>query len=124
MIVDDFFRKLERKTEMDLLNQANQAAFRAQNQALSSLTNPKAGLLNYGAIAREVLWFFSALIIGFLLGYLFFELFIICLADLKKDLIDLLFLTDSNFIYFLSAICFIGVYICRLTVWALKLVKS
>lgn len=123
MIVDDFFRKLERKTEMDLLNQANQTAYRAQNQTISSLTKPQLGVLKYKVLAREVLWFFSALAIGFIIGYLFYEIFVICLKDVKKDLINLLFQNDSNFIYFLSAVCFLGVYITRLTIWALKLIK-
>jgi hypothetical protein len=123
MIVGDLFRKLEKKTEMDLLNQATQTAFRVQNQSLSNITQPKIGFINYKVIAREVLWFFTALAIGFIIGYLFYELFSIWLVDVKKDLINLLFMNESNFIYFLSAVSFLGVYITRLTVWALKLIQ-
>jgi hypothetical protein len=123
MIVDDLFRKLERKTEMDLLNQATQTAFKAQNKAIGNVTNPKKGLINFVVLAREFLWFFAALAIGFIIGFLFYELFSFWLMDAKKDLISMLFITESNFLYFLSAICFLGVYIIRLTIWALKLVQ-
>ena len=123
MIVDDLFRKLERKTESDLLNRTTQTAFGAQNKAISGILSPKKGAFNPVVIAREFLWFFVSVAIGFILGFLFYELFSFLLLDVKNELINLFFMSQSNFIYFLSAICFCGVYIVRLTIWALKLVK-
>jgi hypothetical protein len=123
MIVDDLFRKLERKTESDLLNRTTQTAFSAQNKAISGILSPKKGAFNPVVIAREFLWFFVSVAIGFILGFLFYELFSFLLLDVKNELINLFFMSQSNFIYFLSAICFFGVYIVRLTIWALKLVK-
>jgi hypothetical protein len=123
MIVDDLFRKLERKTESDLLNRTTQTAFSAQNKAISGILSPKKGAFNPVVIAREFLWFFVSVAIGFILGFLFYELFSFLLLDVKNELINLFFMSQSNFIYFLSAISFCGVYIVRLTIWALKLVK-
>jgi hypothetical protein len=122
MVVDELFKKLEKKTERDLLNQASRSAFMAQTQAVSKITNSKLQLKNI-KIATEVLWFFAALAIGFLMGYLFYELFSIWLPETKNDLIKMLFITKSNFIYFLSAISIVGVYITRLIIWALKLLQ-
>ena len=123
MIVDELFRKLERKTESDLLNRTTQTAFGAQNKAISGILSPKKGAFNPVVIAREFLWFFVSVAIGFILGFLFYELFSFLLLDVKNELINLFFMSQSNFIYFLSATCFCGVYIVRLTIWALKLVK-
>ncbi len=122
MVVDELFKRLEKKTERDLLNQTTQTVFRAQTQALTSVNNPKT-LLKKIKIAGEVLWFFAALAIGFLIGCVFYEIFSIWIPDGKKVLISLLFEKDSNFFYFLSAISVLGVYISRLTIWALKLIQ-
>jgi hypothetical protein len=54
------------------------------------------------------------------MGYLFFELCTIWLPDTKKDLVTLLMGNDANFIYLLSGISFVGVYVTRLTIWALS----
>lgn len=122
MVVDELFKKLEKKTERDLLNQANRTAFMAQSQAVSKITNPKLQLKKV-KMATEVLWFFAALAIGLLLGYLFYELFSIWLPETKNDLIKMLFISKANFIYFLSAVSIVGVYVTRITIWALKLLQ-
>ena len=122
MVVDELFKKLEKKTERDLLNQVNQAAYRAQTQSVSNITSPKL-LLKKVKIATELLWFFAALAIGFIVGYLFYELFLIWLPETKNDLIKMLFITKANFIYFLSGISIAGVYVTRITIWALKLLQ-
>lgn len=123
MVVDELFKKLEKKTERDLLNRATQTAFRAQTQAVKGVTNPKNHLKKLKT-ATEVLWFFASLAIGFLMGCVFYEIFSTWIPDGKKVLISFLFEKDSNFFYFLSGISVLGVYITRLTIWALKLIQQ
>jgi hypothetical protein len=122
MAVDEIFKKLERKTERDLLRQATRNVQKAHTSAFSTVTDP-VSFLKKKNIAGEVIWFFSALAIGFLMGYLFYEIFSTWLPEAKKNMVTLLLQSDSNFIYFLAAVSFIGVYITRLTIWALSLLQ-
>ena len=122
MAVEEIFKKLERKTEKDLLRQATRNVQKAHSTVFKTVTDP-ARFLKQKNIAREVLWFFSALAMGFLMGYLFYEIFSTWLPEAKKDLVNQLLQSDSNFIYFLAAVCFVGVYVTRLTIWALNLLR-
>jgi hypothetical protein len=123
VVVDELFKRLQKQTEMDLLNQATQSALRSQNKLITSVVNPKLNLKKI-RLASEVLWFFAALAIGLIMGYLFYELFLILLPDVKTELVKSFFTTETNFIYFLMAISVVGVYIARLTTWALKFTQE
>lgn len=120
MAVEEIFRKLERQTERELMQHATRMGYQAQIRMNQKIQNPTVSL-NNKKIAREVIWFFAAVAIGFIMGYLFYEVFTTWLPDVKKDLIVLLLQSEANFIYFLSALCFVGVYVCRATMWALSL---
>jgi hypothetical protein len=120
MEVGEIFKQLERQTEQDLLRRANRANYKAQAKFYENISNPKYLLLKK-TIASEVIWFFAAVAIGFLMGYLFYEVISMWLLEIKTHLITQFLLSNANLLYFLSALSFIGVYICRLTVWALSL---
>jgi hypothetical protein len=122
MPVEEIFRKLQRKTETDLLRQATRNAFQAHAKAYSGVTNPVSFVRNK-KIAREVLWFFASIAIGFLMGFIFYEIFSVWLPDAKKELVDLFLDSDSNLIYFLSFVSVAGVYVTRLTIWALSFLQ-
>lgn len=120
MAVDEMFRKLEKQAEMDLYNKAMRSSLDAKTKIYNNLSAPEI-LLKKKQIAKEVLWFFAALFIGFLTGYLLFELFSILLPEIKNEIISIYLQSNMNFIYALSLVCFIGVYISRIVVWSLNL---
>lgn len=120
MVVGEMFKKLEKQVEMDLYSRSMRSSLYAQTKIFDNFSNPQI-LFKKKQIAKEVIWFFTALCIGFLMGYLFFELFALALPEVKKEIISLYLQSNMNFIYFLSFISFIGVYISRLVVWSLNL---
>ena len=120
MVVQELFKNIERKSEADLFRKATRLTFEGQSKIYNKFSNPLI-LYKKKKIAKEVLWFFASIAIGFLMGYLFFELFVIALPVVKNDIILHFLNSNLNFIYFLSFISFIGVYISRLVVWALNL---
>ncbi|MCD6066909.1 MAG: hypothetical protein K0S33_1735 [Bacteroidetes bacterium] len=119
MAVGEIFKQLEKQTEQDLLRRANRITYQAQSKFYENLSDSKS-LLRKKVIAREVIWFFASVAIGFLMGYLFYEIFTTWFPEIKTPLIKQFLQTNANFLYFLSALSFIGVYICRATVWALS----
>lgn len=120
MPVGELFKRLERQTEMDLLSKASQIGINAQTNIYSNLSNPEL-LFKKKKIAKEIIWFFASVAIGFLMGYLFYELCGILLPEVKENIVTHFLQSNLNFIYFLSFISFLGVYITRLIVWALNL---
>jgi hypothetical protein len=120
MAVGEMFKQLEKQSEMDLYNRAVRSSLDAQSRIYSNVSSSEI-LFKKKQIAKEVLWFFAALCIGFLMGYLFFELFAIILPDIKNEIISMYLQSNMNFIYALSFVCFIGVYVSRIVIWALNL---
>jgi hypothetical protein len=120
MAVEEIFKQLERQTERDLLRQATRITHAAHANVYGQLNNSQ-NLLKKKLIATELVWFFAAVAIGFLTGYLFYEILSVWLPAIKKDLIDFFLHSNANLIYLLSGVSFIGVYVCRLTIWALSL---
>jgi hypothetical protein len=120
MAVGEIFKKLEKQVELDLHNRAMRTSLDAKTKIYNNLSTPEI-LFKKKQIAKEILWFFAALCIGFLMGYLFFELFAILLPDIKNEIISIYLHSNMNFIYALSIVCFIGVYVSRLVVWSLNL---
>ena len=120
MVVQELFKNIERKSEADLFRKATRLTFEGQSKIYGKFSNPST-LYKKKNIAKEVIWFFVSIAIGFLMGYLFFELFVISLPGIKNDIIFHFLNSNLNFIYFLSIICFVGVYISRLVVWAFNL---
>tara|TARA_B110000285_G_C14818505_1_gene465352 strand:+ start:362 stop:733 length:372 start_codon:yes stop_codon:yes gene_type:complete len=119
MSVDRLFRQLERRTERDLYRKTYSAAFKSQQSLTNNMgANLKAS--RWKKIAKEVFWFFTSVFLGFLLGYLLFELFSILIPTLKNDLVTYLSGHDANLYYLVSFICFLGVYVVRLIIWSLK----
>lgn len=71
-------------------------------------------------IALEVVWFFASVIIGFVLGYILTETLLQAFPDYFNQLNNLLGREPLHVFYLLSGINFAGVYITRITIWALK----
>ena len=73
-------------------------------------------------IAIEVLWFFGAAIIGFITAFIVFYLIGEFLTSVFVEYVKQL---DSmtKFYFWIFLFCFIGVYVARLLVWAIKMVS-
>ena len=119
MGIDRLFKQLERRTERDLYRKTYRAAFKSQQ----SLTNNIGSTIKASRsrrVAKEVFWFFSSVFLGFLLGYLFFELFSILIPELKSELVYYFGGQDSYLYYVFSCMSFIGIYVVRMIVWSLN----
>ncbi|PLX14894.1 MAG: hypothetical protein C0599_17870 [Salinivirgaceae bacterium] len=71
-------------------------------------------------VAREILWFFASILIGFLLGFIFYSI----IAHFYYDfLVKASHVMGSviNFYYFLFIVAFVGIYVVRAVNWAIKL---
>ena len=72
-------------------------------------------------MAIEILWFFGAALIAFLAGFLVFYLIGEFLTEIFVDFITKLG-SITKFYYWIFLFCFIGVYVARIIVWAIKMV--
>ena len=77
--------------------------------------------VNKKRIAIEVLWIFGAAFIAFITAFLVFYLIGQFMTDVFVEFIEKL---DSmtKFYFWIFLFCFIGVYVARLIVWAVKTV--
>lgn len=123
MRVDRFFKSLERRTERDLYRKAFKATLKSQKDVYESVSG---GVKKEKRkkFAFEVLWFFISILIGLVVGYTVYELVKSFSMSFTRDLISFLKFSNIEFIYLLSLISFIGVYIARITIWALKLISN
>lgn len=123
MRVDRFFKSLERRTERDLYRKAFKATLKSQKDVYESVSG---GVKKEKRkkFAFEVLWFFISILIGLVVGYTVYELVKSFSMSFTRDLISFLKFSNIEFIYFLSLISFIGVYMARITIWALKLISN
>lgn len=123
MAVDKFFKSLERRTERDLYRKA----FKATRKSQQDIYNVLSGGVKKERrkkLAREILWFFLSIVVGFTIGYTVYELVLSFSTSFTRDLTDYLQFTKIELIYLLSLVCFLGVYVARLTVWALNLISE
>ena len=123
MRVDRFFKSLERRTERDLYRKAFKATLKSQKDVYESVSG---GVKKEKRkkFAFEVLWFFISILIGLVVGYTVYELVKSFSMSFTRDLISFLKFSNIEFIYLLSLISFIGVYLSRITIWALKLISN
>ena len=123
MRVDRFFKSLERRTERDLYRKAFKATLKSQKDVYESVSG---GVKKEKRkkFALEVLWFFISILIGLVVGYTVYELVKSFSMSFTRDLISFLKFSNIEFIYLLSSISFIGVYMARITIWALKLISN
>ena len=123
MRVDRFFKSLERRTERDLYRKAFKATLKSQKDVYESVSG---GVKKEKRkkLAFEVLWFFISILIGLVVGYTVYELVKSFSMSFTRDLISFLKFSNIEFIYLLSLISFIGVYMARITIWALKLISN
>jgi len=121
--VDRFFKSLERRTERDLYRKAFKATLKSQKDVYESVSG---GVKKEKRkkFAFEVLWFFISILIGLVVGYTVYELVKSFSMSFTRDLISFLKFSNIEFIYLLSLISFIGVYMARITIWALKLISN
>lgn len=120
MAVDDLFRTLERRTEQDLYRLTFRMTASTQNELLQQIEANRKALMRR-QIATETLWFFASLLIGFFLGYASHEAMTVLAPGTYKTLLHFFTNKVNHVLYFLCVLCFLGVYITRLTIWALKL---
>ncbi len=111
---------------MALAKVASNSAFKQSKDLTGGLDKKifKAGYKFKGGMRRlavEVLWFFGAAMIAFLAGFLVFYLIGEFLTSTFVEYVKQL---DSmtKFYFWIFLFCFIGVYIARLLVWAIKMV--
>jgi cytochrome bd-type quinol oxidase subunit 2 len=120
MSVDNLFKAIERRTEQDLYRMSFRAVATTQRELVEQIeANRKA--MQRKRIATEVLWFFGAALIGLLLGYIANETLTAVAPALRQQLAGFWFKKDVNVFYFLSALGFLGVYVVRMTIWALRM---
>lgn len=120
MAVDKLFKQMERRTERDLYRKTFTMARKSQKNLVSTI-GEGAKASKWKKFAKEVFWFFMSLILGFLIGYMVFEIMGIAAPSWQSNLISYFGGDFWSLIYFLSLICFIGVYITRIFIWALNL---
>jgi|GEM_PF-1997257 len=119
MSVDNLFRTIERRTEQDLYRMTFRMTASTQAELMKQIEeNRKA--LRWKRVATEVLWFFASAALGLLLGYILNETLLAAAPGLRQK-IAVIVKKDDYVFYLLSLLCFIGVYITRVTIWALKL---
>lgn len=123
MAVDRFFKSLERRTERDLYRKAFKATLKSQQGIYDSISG---GVKKERRrkIAIEVLWFFISILISFVIGYTIFELVKSFSRPFTIDLLQFMKFSPIEFIYFLSLVSFVGVYMARITIWAMKLISG
>ena len=123
MAVDKFFKSLERRTERDLYRKAYKATRKSQQDVYNVLSG---GVKKEKRkkLAKEILWFFVSIAIGFAIGYTVYELILSFSKSFTNDLINYLQFSTIELIYLLSLVCFLGVYVARLTIWALNLISE
>lgn len=122
MQIDQYFKQLERTSERNLYRRTNRAIYTSQRKVLDEVFSKKS-FIQSKRFAMEFLWFFSALLIGFVMGYIFFTTIEYFLPTNMFDQIVVFFGGEVvNFIYLLCFLSFLGVYITRVTVWALTAV--
>tara|TARA_Y100000991_G_scaffold207800_1_gene186228 strand:+ start:1360 stop:1734 length:375 start_codon:yes stop_codon:yes gene_type:complete len=123
LAVDKFFKSLERRTERDLYRKAFKASRKSQNEIYNVLSGgvKKERRKN---LAKEILWFFISIAVGFVIGYTVYEVVLSFSRSFTNDLIKYLQFSKIEFIYLLSLVCFIGVYLTRITIWALNLISE
>jgi hypothetical protein len=123
LAVDKFFKSLERRTERDLYRKAYKATRKSQQDVYNVLSG---GVKKEKRkkLAKEILWFFVSIAIGFAVGYTVYELVLSFSKSFTNDLINYLQFSTIELIYLLSLVCFLGVYVARLTIWALNLISE
>ncbi len=99
------------KQTSDLTGGADKKVFRALSKAK----------INKKRFAIEILWFFAALLIAFVVGFLVFYLIGEYLTASFTEYIKM-FDSATKFYFWIFLFCVIGVYITRLIVWAIKTV--
>ena len=119
MAIDKLFRQLERRTERDLYRKTFRMAHKSQ-QGLYAGVGENLKKAKLKKLAVEVFWLFSSLAIGFISGIVLFELIGAIIPNWKNNFTTFFGGSDALFIYVLSLICFVGVYITRLMVWSLN----
>ncbi|TND02422.1 MAG: hypothetical protein FD123_4095 [Bacteroidetes bacterium] len=120
MAVDDIFKTLERRTEQDLYRMTFRMVASTQNELLQEIEANRKALMRR-QIAKETLWFFASLLAGFLLGFATYEAAGAMAPGVRGTLLKFFSNNEDYVFYFLCILCFIGVYITRMTIWALKL---
>lgn len=98
--------------------QSKQFTGGADKKVFKALSKAK---VNKRRLAIEVLWFFGGAFIAFVTGFLVFYLIGEFLTSVFVEYVQQL---DSmtKFYFWIFIFCFIGVYIARLLVWAVKTV--
>jgi hypothetical protein len=121
--VDRFFKSLERRTERDLYRKAFKATQKSQKDVFSAVSG---GVKKEKRkkFALEVLWFFISVLLGLVVGYTVYELVKSFSLSFTKDMISFLRFSNIEFIYLLSLVSFFGVYMTRITIWAVKLISN
>jgi hypothetical protein len=114
--------RMERIPQQALYKQTMSVVQSSEKKLIAQL-NLKNTKIKKRVIARELLWFFGAASIGFVFGILIFyiigEISSSFFMQLTMDMGSVI-----NLFFFISLICFIGVYIARLVFWAVKLLSS
>lgn len=117
MRTDQFFRQLERRSERELYYKTSRIVYTSQRQLMNSIKLDKKKLFGR-RMAIEVLWFFIALLVGLILGYLLY-----LLLENETNVGEMMTpKTNEEFkvLYFSCGICFIGVYVTRLVMWSIQ----
>lgn len=115
---DHFFKQMERRTERELYRKSFRAVTESQASLYKKFESNKKEQFKRG-VAREVKWFFISLIVAPLLAFAFYYLFAQVAPNIMINMarylnsVEMLFLTIAIF-------CFVGVYIARVFIWALK----
>lgn len=120
MAVDDLFRTIERRSEQDLYRMTFRMTAATQQELMQQIEANRKALLRR-QIATETLWFFGSVLLGFLLGYASHEALAAIAPGTRMQLLKFFSGNETYLFYFMCGLSFAGVYVCRLTLWALKL---
>ncbi len=115
---DILFNRLEQRTERELFRRSFKAAADSQDSMFKKFENRKREQLKV-TIAKEVKWFLITIILAPVIGFVFFYAF----ANLMQEtMIELAIFFNGVETLFLviSGITFLGIYVARRIIWALK----
>lgn len=115
-------KRLERLPERALYKQTRKFSRDSEKKIMAQLTNQKKQNRKK-KIAREVLWFFAAIVVSVIAG---FALFYFIGEFFPNAFISIINQTKSVILMYLVLfiVCFIGVYFARIVNWALKSLTS
>ena len=116
-IFQNELKRLQLLPQRAIYTQLRQATSSSERKMMEAMTLNKQKT-KVQSLARELLWFFGALLGGLFLGFIIFYFMGILLPQSFVQMANDWGVTKLY--YLISLFCFVGIYLVRVTVWAIK----